>query len=108
MKRRMKAAALAFVCGFAGMFLMSLALWGMLKIQSDGTMNIRNALGMSGEVYIPIPAKREFAGKVMVKVQDQYTEFEAVTDEEEKIPTGSQVTVIGITKGTTLIVTKHN
>ena len=32
----------------------------------------------------------------------------AATDEEEKIPTGTPVTVIGITKGTTLIVTKHN
>ena len=87
---------------------MSLALWAMLKIQSDGTMNIRNALGQSGEVYIPIPGKRAAPGKVMVKVQDQLTEFEAVTDEEEKIATGTQITVIGITKGTTLIVTKHN
>ena len=102
------AAILAFICGFAGMFLMSLALWAMLKIQSDGTMNIRNALGQSGEVYIPIPGKRAAPGKVMVKVQDQLSEFEAVTDEEEKIATGTQITVIGITKGTTLIVTKHN
>ena len=102
------ASILAFICGFAGMFLMGLALWGMQKIQSDGTLNIRFALGQSGEVYIPIPGKREQPGKVMVKVQDQLMEFEAVTDEEEKIPTGTQVTVIGITKGTTLIVTKHN
>ena len=101
------AALIAFVCGFIGMLLMSLAMWGMLKIQSDGTVNIRYALGLSGEVYIPIPGKRELPGKVMVKVQDQLREFDAVTDDEEKIPTGSQVTVIGITKGTTLIVTKH-
>ncbi len=101
------ASLLAFICGFAGMFLMALALWGMLKIQSDGTVNLRYALGLSAEVYIPIPGKREQPGKIMVKVQDQLREFEAVTDEEEKIPTGSQVTVIGITKGTTLIVTKH-
>lgn len=102
------AAPLAFVCGFVGMFLMALAMWGMLKIQSDGTMNIKHALGQSGEVYIPIPGKRVSPGKVMVKVQDQLSEFEAVTDDEEKITTGTQVTVIGITKGTTLIVTKHN
>ncbi len=102
------AALLAALCGFVGMFLMSLALWGMLKIQSDGTMNIKNALGKSGEVYIPIPGKRENTGKVMVKVQDQVTEFDAVTDDDEKIGTGSLITVIGITKGTTLIVTKHS
>ena len=102
------ASILAFICGFLGMFLMGLALWGMQKIQSDGTLNIKYALGKTGEVYIPIPGKRETPGKVMVKVQDQLQEFEAVTDEEEKIPTGTQVTVIGITKGTTLIVTKHN
>ncbi len=102
------AAILAFICGFLGMFLMGLALWGMQKIQSDGTLNIKFALGKTGEVYIPIPGKRAQPGKVMVEVQDQLQEFEAVTDEEEKIPTGTHVTVIGITKGTTLIVTKHN
>jgi len=102
------ASLLAFLCGFVGMFLMGLALWGMQRVQSDGTLNIRFALGQSGEVYIPIPGKREQPGKVLVEVQDQLREFEAVTDEEEKIPTGTQVTVIGITKGTTLIVTKHN
>ena len=87
---------------------MGLALWGMQKIQSDGTLNIRYALGKTGEIYIPVPGKRGGTGKVMVEVQDQLQEFEAVTDEEEKIPTGTHVTVIGITKGTTLIVTKHN
>ena len=102
------ASILAFICGFLGMFLMGLALWGMQKIQSDGTLNIKFALGKTGEVYIPIPGKREGPGKVMVEVQDQLQEFEAVSDEEEKIPTGTHVTVIGITKGTTLIVTKHN
>ncbi|MBP5493416.1 MAG: NfeD family protein [Clostridiales bacterium] len=102
------ASTVAALCGIVAMFLMSLALWGMLKIQSDGTVNIKNALGQSGEVYIPIPGKRESSGKVMVKVQDQLSEFDAVTDEDEKIATGTQVTVIGITKGTTLIVTKHN
>ena len=90
------------------MFLMGLALWGMQKIQSDGTLDIRFALGMTGEVYIPVPGKRAQSGKVMVKVQDQLQEFDAVTDEEEKITTGTSVTVIGITKGTTLIVSKHN
>ena len=102
------ASLLAFVCGFVAMFLMGLALWGMQKIQSDGTLDIRFALGMTGEVYIPVPGKRAQSGKVMVKVQDQLQEFDAVTDEEEKITTGTSVTVIGITKGTTLIVTKHN
>lgn len=102
------ASLLAFVCGFAALFLMGLALWGMQKIQSDGTLNVKYALGRSGEVYIPIPGQRKEPGKVMVEVQDQLMEFEAVTDEDEKIPTGTQVTVIGITKGTTLIVTKHS
>lgn len=102
------ASLLAFVCGFVALYLMGLALWGMQKIQADGTLNVKYALGKSGEVYIPIPGKRTEVGKVMVEVQDQLMEFEAVTDEEEKIPTGSKVTVIGITKGTTLIVTKHN
>ncbi|HPE38056.1 MAG TPA: hypothetical protein PK567_01030 [Bacillota bacterium] len=101
------ASFLAFICGFAAMFLMALAMWGMLKLQDDGTMDIRYALRKSGETYLPIPASRERSGKIMVTVQEQITEFDAVTDDKQLIPTGASVTVIGITRGNTLIVTKQ-
>ena len=37
-------------------------------------------------------------------VQDRLVEMDAVTDEEESIPTGAEVTVVGISNGNTQVV----
>lgn len=95
---------LALVFGFIAMVLMAVAMRGMLRLQSDGTMDIRNALGKSGTVYLPIHEKRSAAGKVSVMVQGTLSEMDAVTDEDTTIPTGAQVIVTGITSGNTLVV----
>ena len=39
-----------------------------------------------------------------VTVQEQLREFEAVTEEKEPIPTGSEIVVVGLTEGGTLVV----
>ena len=72
----------------------------------SGTMDIRNALGCGGRIYLTVPEMRRGQGKVNVTVQGQLREFECVTDMENTIPTGAEVTVIGISGGDTLIVTK--
>ena len=95
---------LAIVFGFVAMVLIAVAMRAMLRLQSDGSMDIRNALGKSGTVYLSIRAQRSSVGKVTVMVQGTLTEMEAVTDEKEAIPTGAQVVVTGITSGNTLVV----
>lgn len=95
---------LAIVFGFIAMVLIALAMRAMLRLQSDGSMDIRNALGKSGIVYLQIHGKRSSVGKVTVLVQGVLTEMDAVTDEEETIPTGAQVIITGITSGNTLVV----
>lgn len=95
---------LAIQIGIIGMVGVALILREALKLQSDGTLDIRNALGQQGTVYLTIPAKRSGMGKVNVLVQEQLREFEAVTEEEEPVHTGADVFVIGITGGDTLIV----
>ena len=57
------------------------------------TMNPKEAVGKEGEVYLTIPAKKQGAGKVNVLVGETLTEFDAVTDEREDIPTGQKVVV---------------
>lgn len=95
---------LAVQVGVIGMVAVALILREALRLQSDGTLNIRNALGLSGTVYLTVPAARREPGKVNVTVQDQLREFEAVTDSETPIPTGADIRVVGITGGDTLIV----
>lgn len=95
---------LAIAMGFWAMLLMALFLRVALKLQDDGTLDFRNALGTAGTVYLTIPARRAGEGKVHVVVQDQLRELEAVTDEETPIPTGSEIVVVGLSGGNTLVV----
>ena len=95
---------LAVAMGFWAMLLMALFLRVALKLQDDGTMDFRNALGVAGTVYLTIPARRAGEGKVHVVVQDQLRELEAVTDDPNPIPTGSEIVVVGISGGNTLVV----
>lgn len=94
----------ALALGAAGMILLAQLMRFMLKLQQNGVMDIRNAVGRLGEVYLTIPPTRSEPGKVTLLVQDRYTEFAAVTDEEQPIPSGSEVKVVGITDPNTLVV----
>ena len=94
----------ALALGAAGMILLARLMRFMLRLQQNGAMYIQNALGRSGEVYLTIPPGRLEPGKVTLLVQDRYTEFAAVTDEEAPIPSGSAVKVVGIADLNTLVV----
>lgn len=96
--------ALAIVFGILAMLAMAWVFKAMLKLQQDGSLDIRNALGKSGTVYLTIPAGRSEKGKVSIVVQDRLMELEAVTDQEQGIKTGAEVTVVGISNKNTLIV----
>lgn len=95
---------LAIAMGFWAMLLMALFLRVALKLQDDGTLDFRNALGAAGTVYLTIPAARTGEGKVHVIVQDQLRELEAVTDDSSPIPTGTEIVVVGLSGGNTLVV----
>lgn len=74
------------------------------KLQTSGNVDIRNALGKAGSVYLTVPAKRNGTGKINLVVQEKLGEYEAVTDEESAIPFGTEVVVIGISGQSTLVV----
>lgn len=95
---------LGIAMGFWAMLLMALFLRVALKLQHDGTMDFRNALGKAGSVYLTIPANRAGTGKVHIVVQDQLQELDAVTDETGPLPTGTEVVVVGLSGGNTLVV----
>ena len=101
------AMAVGLVLGLAAMLLTAAVMQLFIRLQADGTVSPANAVGMRGEVYLSIPAGRTGEGKVNVMIQEKMTECAAVTDEEAPIPTGSPVTVIGVTKENALIVMRN-
>lgn len=84
-------------------FIYALLLKSMSKLQESGTIDMTNAIGLFGEVYIPVPGDRAGAGRVNVELQGKLCELEAVTNESEPIKTGTRV-IIRDVDGDTLIV----
>lgn len=64
---------------------------------------VQRAVGLEGSVYVPIPAGKQQAGKVQVKLQGRLMELEAVTAGNERLPTGTKVRVVAM-EGTNLVV----
>lgn len=93
----------AFVAGLVMMLIMASLIYGMGKLSDDGTLKIRNAIGKSGTVYLPIPPKRGGTGQIQIKVQGLQT-LEAMTDDPDGFKTGQVVEVIEVLKGDILLV----
>ncbi len=96
------------VAGFAAMVVLTLIIKWLLSLQYDGTEDIRDALGVSGTVYMRVPPSRSGKGKINAIVQGKLCEKYAVTDEETVISCGEEVTVVGISGEETLVVRRKN
>lgn len=93
---------LAFLCGFATLVIMAYVMRAISGLQSSGNIEIGNAVGKVGQVYIPI--KPNCAGKVNITVQGQYSEFTAISTSSETLSTGSYVRVVAVDEAGTLVV----
>lgn len=51
----------------------------MMKLQSDGTLNYKNAVGVVGQVYVTIPANHAGNGQIEVTLQGRLITATAVT-----------------------------
>jgi hypothetical protein len=83
-------------------------LWFLVtRLSASGNVNIRNAVGKTGTVYLSIPAEERGAGKVTITVQGRSMEWKAVTP-GDAIPTGAAVLVLEIVASDTLKVVPDN
>ncbi|MEA4831191.1 MAG: NfeD family protein [Oscillospiraceae bacterium] len=85
---------LSAACGFAALMLIAVLMKLMLKLQSSGNIDLNNAIGKVGEVYIPIPGCAKGRGKVNIIIQEKYSEVSAMTKDPDTIKTGEQVRVV--------------
>ncbi|MET6989304.1 hypothetical protein [Sediminicola arcticus] len=95
---------ISLVCGLIMMFAMASLFYYLSKLQSSGTLKLRNALNQVGEVYLTIGSNRSSIGKVSIKVQGTLRELDALTEEARDLVMGDVVQVKEVTKNGILIV----
>ncbi len=62
------------------------------KLQSSGTLNMNNAVGREGTVYLTIRPGQ--VGKVQIAVQNAMETLDATTEQSDEIKTGQRVKVV--------------
>lgn len=75
----------------------------MSRMEQSGTINMANALGCKGNVYLKIPAGKGGEGKVQISIQGAIREFDALTLGEE-LETGAPIKVVEEINDSTLLV----
>jgi membrane protein implicated in regulation of membrane protease activity len=72
------------------------------KLQSSGTLNLKNAVGQEATVYLRI--KPDTPGKVQVAVQGRLKTLDAVSEDKTEIKTDTRVKVVGVQANEVLVV----
>jgi membrane protein implicated in regulation of membrane protease activity len=94
---------LSLLAGLVMMVIMATIMYYMAKLAENGSLDLNNAKGKTGTVYLPVPGNRKGQGQIQVKVQGFQT-LDAMTDEAETIPTGTLVEVVDVINNEILIV----
>jgi len=97
---------ISVLAGLSMMVIMATLMYYMGKLTEHSTLNLKNAVGKIGSVYLHIPAERKGMGKVQINVQGFQT-LNAITDEKEEIKTGAVVVVIDSIDNEVLLVKKQ-
>jgi len=92
----------ALVAGVAAMWLVAKAFALFRKMQSSGTLDLNNAVGQSGRVYLGI--KPDVPGKIEVAIQGRLQIFDAVSESGEALPTDTRVVVVRVENQNIMVV----
>ncbi|CAM4127143.1 hypothetical protein ZORO111903_02230 [Zobellia roscoffensis] len=99
---------ISVICGLLMMVAMASLFYYLGKLQSSGTLRLKNALNQIGEVYLTIGANRKSIGKVSINVQGTLRELEALTNADIDLVQGNVVIVKEVTANGILIVEPIN
>lgn len=95
---------ISIVCGLLMMLAMASIFYYLAKLQSSGTLILKNAINQVGEVYLTIGANRSTIGKVSITVQGTLRELDALTEEITDLHQGNVVRVKAVTDNGILLV----
>ena len=87
---------------------MDLVKW-LSGMQQSGNINLqRSAAGCEGKVYLTIPEGRSGSGKVQITINGAVREYDAVTESETALKTGTSIRVVDALDANTLLVEESN
>ncbi|SDE43147.1 hypothetical protein [Ulvibacter litoralis] len=99
---------LSVVSGLLMMLVMASIFYYLGKLNSSGSLQMKNALHQVGEVYLTVGANKSTIGKISIKVQGGLRELDAMTNETEDLVQNTIVMVVDVTDNGILIVKKHH
>jgi membrane protein implicated in regulation of membrane protease activity len=94
------------MAGLGAVWLTGILFSQMKRLQSEGTLNLANAVGQQGTVYLTIPAGK--SGQIQVAVQGSLRIIDAVSKDQKRIATGEKIQVVDVVDSETLVVEKTN
>lgn len=100
-----RAAVVGGLFGIIAMYLIAKLAQLSTRLSDSGTFDPKNAIGIEGSVYIPIPAGGSGNGKINIVVQGRLMECDAMTEEDYGLSTGDNIRVTDIV-GDVLVVEK--
>lgn len=100
---------IAFAVGAAIVFAVMMMFKGLSKMQQSGNINVfESAVGCSGKVYLTVPGERKGQGKVQININNSVREYDALTDSEDDLKTGTSIKVTEVLDASTLLVEEIN
>ena len=99
---------ISVICGMVIMAIMASLFYMMGKLVGSGTLNIDNAIGGVGEVYLPIGKNKSGFGKVQISIQGGLRTLQAMTEDDEDLPVGTIVDVQKVINNQILVVVKSS
>jgi membrane protein implicated in regulation of membrane protease activity len=100
----MMATAIAFGVGVAFMLVLAWVIRTVYSLRTDGTRQIKNAVGAVGTVYVTLPPSRGTGGQVIVTVSGRQETLDALNAASRSLPSGEKVKVVAVVDASTLLV----
>lgn len=100
---------IAFAVGALIVFAVMMMFKWLAKMQQSGNIDVyKSAAGCSGKVYLTVPAERKGTGKVQININNSVREYDALTDSEDDLKTGTSIKVTEVLDTNTLLVEEIN
>lgn len=105
-------ALLIFVSALIGIALVAAVMYlfkWLAGMQQSGNINLqKSAAGCEGKVYLTIPPARSGMGKVQITISGAVREYDAISESEQPLPTGTPIRVVDTMDSNTVLVEEIN